>query len=251
MTSPRAAGNRSPRESAPVSVSSSEGSGNPELAGRLPCRRVQGLPRATRKRRMEPHRDDPGAHDRAPQQLVCEPGDERPLVTGGGARSTRRSPTPGLTGTPSAGGPPASTRSCRERLPPEPEPDPGLRRLSVSSTSALTPQSPTRTRPSPGSTAAAYWRRGKTFTDGPQPKRCRATRRTSTTTPRPRPRSSTSSTPCTPRVAQGGRCVASATTTCETAPASFAGVVSDVDTGMFQHVMGNDPRPALLPPDLT
>ncbi len=44
-------------------------------------------------------------------------------------------------------------------------------------------------------------------------------------------------------VAQGGKCVASATTTCETSPATFAGVVSDVDTNMFQHVMGNDPRP--------
>ena len=44
-------------------------------------------------------------------------------------------------------------------------------------------------------------------------------------------------------VAQGGKCVASSTTTCETAPATFAGVVSDVDTNMFQHLMGNDPRP--------
>ncbi len=44
-------------------------------------------------------------------------------------------------------------------------------------------------------------------------------------------------------VAQGGKCTASATTTCETSPATFAGVVSDVDTNMFQHVMGNDPRP--------
>jgi hypothetical protein len=44
-------------------------------------------------------------------------------------------------------------------------------------------------------------------------------------------------------VEQGGKCVASPTTTCETSPASFAGVVEDVDTNMFQHVMGNDPRP--------
>ena len=48
-------------------------------------------------------------------------------------------------------------------------------------------------------------------------------------------------------VAQGGKCVASSTTTCETSPATFAGVVSDVDTNMFQHVMGNDPASALLP----
>ncbi len=44
-------------------------------------------------------------------------------------------------------------------------------------------------------------------------------------------------------VAQGGKCVASATTTCETSPATFADVVRNVDTNMFQHVMGNDPRP--------
>ncbi len=35
----------------------------------------------------------------------------------------------------------------------------------------------------------------------------------------------------------------SANTTCETKPANFAEIVSNVDTNMFQHVMGNDPRP--------
>jgi hypothetical protein len=45
-------------------------------------------------------------------------------------------------------------------------------------------------------------------------------------------------------VADGGLCVNTATTTCETSPTNFAGVVSDVDTGMFQHLMGNDPRPS-------
>ncbi|MGO9921062.1 MAG: IPT/TIG domain-containing protein, partial [Isosphaeraceae bacterium] len=42
---------------------------------------------------------------------------------------------------------------------------------------------------------------------------------------------------------EGGKCVPSANTTCETKPATFAEIVSDVDTNMFQHVMGNDPRP--------
>ncbi len=42
---------------------------------------------------------------------------------------------------------------------------------------------------------------------------------------------------------QGGKCTASSTTTCESSPATFASVVSDVDTNMFQHMMGNDPRP--------
>jgi hypothetical protein len=44
-------------------------------------------------------------------------------------------------------------------------------------------------------------------------------------------------------VAQGGKCVASPTNTCEEKPANFAEVVSSIDTNMFQHVMGNDPRP--------
>jgi Immunoglobulin I-set domain len=44
-------------------------------------------------------------------------------------------------------------------------------------------------------------------------------------------------------VAEGGKCVASPVTTCETKPATFAEVVGIVDTNMFQHVMGNDPRP--------
>ncbi len=43
--------------------------------------------------------------------------------------------------------------------------------------------------------------------------------------------------------AQGGKCVASSTNTCETKAANFAEIVSDVDTNMFGHVMGNDPRP--------
>jgi hypothetical protein len=43
--------------------------------------------------------------------------------------------------------------------------------------------------------------------------------------------------------ADGGKCKESSTTTCETKAADFAEVVADVDTNMFQHVMGNDPRP--------
>ena len=43
--------------------------------------------------------------------------------------------------------------------------------------------------------------------------------------------------------ADGGKCKESPTNTCETKPANFAEVVADVDTNMFQHVMGNDPRP--------
>jgi hypothetical protein len=41
----------------------------------------------------------------------------------------------------------------------------------------------------------------------------------------------------------GGKCTNSSTNTCETKAANFAEVVASVDTNMFQHVMGNDPRP--------
>lgn len=41
----------------------------------------------------------------------------------------------------------------------------------------------------------------------------------------------------------GGVCVSSPTSTCLSAPATFASIIASVDTGMFQHIMGNDPRP--------
>jgi hypothetical protein len=44
-------------------------------------------------------------------------------------------------------------------------------------------------------------------------------------------------------VGEGGKCVNSSVTTCQSKPATFADVVNDVDTNMFQHLMGNDPRP--------
>jgi Immunoglobulin I-set domain len=44
----------------------------------------------------------------------------------------------------------------------------------------------------------------------------------------------------------GGQCVASSTTTCETAPVSFAEIVQSVVSGMFQNMMANDPRPSYV-----
>jgi len=41
----------------------------------------------------------------------------------------------------------------------------------------------------------------------------------------------------------GGACQPSSTTTCLTAPATFANIINSVDQGMFAHIMGNDPRP--------
>jgi hypothetical protein len=40
-----------------------------------------------------------------------------------------------------------------------------------------------------------------------------------------------------------GKCTNSSTNTCEEKPANFAEVVNSIDTNMFQHMMGNDPRP--------
>ena len=41
----------------------------------------------------------------------------------------------------------------------------------------------------------------------------------------------------------GGACQNSSTTTCLTAPATFADIIASVEQGMLQHIMGNDPRP--------
>jgi Putative Ig domain len=44
----------------------------------------------------------------------------------------------------------------------------------------------------------------------------------------------------------GGQCVASSTTTCETAPATFADIVDSVVSGMLQNMLSNDPRPSYV-----
>ncbi len=44
----------------------------------------------------------------------------------------------------------------------------------------------------------------------------------------------------------GGQCQPTSTTTCETAPATFAEIVKSVVSGMFQNMMGNDPRPSYV-----
>ena len=41
----------------------------------------------------------------------------------------------------------------------------------------------------------------------------------------------------------GGACTASSTTTCLTAPATFADIINSITQGMLQHILGNDPRP--------
>ena len=41
----------------------------------------------------------------------------------------------------------------------------------------------------------------------------------------------------------GGVCTASTTTTCLTAPATFADIINSITQGMLAHILGNDPRP--------
>lgn len=47
-------------------------------------------------------------------------------------------------------------------------------------------------------------------------------------------------------VSEGGECVASSTTTCETKPANFAEIIDSVVSGMFENMMNNDPRPSYV-----
>jgi hypothetical protein len=44
----------------------------------------------------------------------------------------------------------------------------------------------------------------------------------------------------------GGQCENTSTTTCESAPATFAEIIKSVVSGMFQNTMNNDPRPSYV-----
>jgi hypothetical protein len=46
--------------------------------------------------------------------------------------------------------------------------------------------------------------------------------------------------------AQGGQCENTSTTTCEEKAATFAEIIKSVVSGMFQNMMGNDPRPSYV-----
>jgi hypothetical protein len=46
--------------------------------------------------------------------------------------------------------------------------------------------------------------------------------------------------------ADGGTCTNTSTTTCLTAPATFADIVNQVVSGMFQNMLNNDPRPSYV-----
>ncbi len=160
------------------------------------------------------------------------------LVTGGGALDQTYVDT-GTAGTPSLG-PPASTEAVESAYPQNPNLIPAFAGLGIKyfGSDASKPY------PNPsiaGSTTAAY-PAGSTFTDGSAqavPRYPTNIYYNASTEAQELDEFNTLYTP----TSEGGKCVASETTTCESTPATFAGVVEDVDTGMFQHVMGNDPRP--------
>jgi Immunoglobulin I-set domain len=231
------AGQSSASESAPVTVTGSTGSVT--LTWAAVCHAAE----------FKIYREVAGSNEWQLLKTVATPTQAPPnssfsnpttktAVTGGGPLEQSFTDT-GAAGAASSG-PPASNEAFESAYPQNPGLIPAFAGVKIQyfGSDASKPY------PNPaiaGSTAAAY-AAGETFLDG---------------TARAIPRYPTNiyynvsteaqeldefNTLYTP-VADGGLCVASATTTCETSPTTFAGVVSNVDTNMFQHVMGNDPRP--------
>jgi hypothetical protein len=159
-------------------------------------------------------------------------------VTNGGALEQTFTDT-GAAGTASSG-PPASNEAVESAYPQSPNFIPAFTGAGIQyfgSDASKPYPDPTI----PGSTTAAY-AAGETFLDGS----ARAVPRYPTniyynvsTEAQELDEYNNLYTP----VAEGGKCVASPTNTCETKPANFAEIVASIDTNMFQHVMGNDPRP--------
>jgi hypothetical protein len=159
-------------------------------------------------------------------------------VTGGGALAQKFIDT-GAAGTPSSG-PPASNEAVESAYPQNPNLIPAFEGVGIQEFGSDASK-PYPNPAIPGSTSAAY-AAGSTFTDGTAeaiPRYPTNIYYNASTEAQEVDEFNTLYTP----VALGGKCVNSAVTTCETKPATFAEVVSDVDTNMFQHVMGNDPRP--------
>jgi hypothetical protein len=159
-------------------------------------------------------------------------------VTGGGALQQKFIDT-GAAGTPSAA-PPASNEAVETAYPQNPNLIPAFQGVGIQDFGADASK-PYPNPAIPGSTTAAY-AAGSTFADGGAEAVPRYPTNIYYNVSTEAEEVDEFNTLYTP-VAQGGKCVASAVTTCETKPATFAEVVSDVDTNMFQHVMGNDPRP--------
>jgi hypothetical protein len=142
------------------------------------------------------------------------------LVSGGGALDVNFTDT-GASGTP-AQAPPASSEAIESAYPQNPNLIPAFTGLGIAyfGSDASKPYP----NPSiPGSTTAAY-AAGQTFTDGSAqavPRYPTNIYYNASTEAQELDEFNTLYTP----VAQGGKCVASAVTTCESSPATFAGVV--------------------------
>ena len=159
-------------------------------------------------------------------------------VTNGGALEQTFTDT-GIEGTPAAA-PPAANEAVESAYPQNPFFIPALEGVGIKyfgSDASKAYPNPTI----PGSTTPAY-PAGSSFIDGP----ARAIPRYPTniyynvsTEAQEIDEYNTLYT----SVEKGGKCVASPTNSCEEKAADFAEIVNDVDTNMFQHLMGNDPRP--------
>jgi hypothetical protein len=224
-------------ESAPVTVTSSTGS--VELEWDAVCHAAQ----------FKVYRELAGSNQWTLISTIAAPSTEPPnswfasplvnaAVTGGGALPQK------FTDTGTAGalvsGLPSSNGAVETAYPQNPKLTPAFKAVGVQYFGSDASK-PYPNPAIPGSTAAAY-PAGTTFTDGTSqaiPRYPTNIYYNASTEAQEVDEFNTLYTP----VADGGKCVNTSTTTCRTAPANFAQVVSDVDTGMFQHVMGNDPRP--------
>ncbi len=187
---------------------------------------------------MEAAHDDPAAGDTAAEQLVCQP-DLRTKQSRAEVRSSRHTPTRAPKA-PLPRRPPAVNEAVESAYPQNPNLIAAFEGVGIKYFGSDASK-PYPNPAIPGSTTPPM-RRARRSPTGP-PNRSRAIPTNiyynASTEAQEVDEFNTLYTP----VAEGGKCIASPTTTCETKPANFAEIVNDVDTNMFQHVMGNDPRP--------
>ena len=170
----------------------------------------------------------------------------RPLVTGGGPLEQTYTDT-GAAGTPTATAPPTVNDAVESAYPQNPSLNAAFAAVGIktfgSDSSKPYPSPATATFLDGGAPTSTY-ANGSTFTDSPSQAIGRGAVPDQHLLQRlDRGPGGRRVQPPVPARAQGGKCVDSSTTTCETTPATFADIVKSVDTNMFQHVMGNDPRP--------
>jgi hypothetical protein len=223
-------------ESAPVTVS---GSGSVELSWPAVCHAAQ----------FKVYRELSGSNQWNLIATVSAPSSQPPnswfaspltnlLVTGGGALDQTFTDK-GTAGT-LASGLPSSSEAVESAYPQNPALTPAFSGVAIKYFGADASK-PYPNPAIPGSTAAAY-PAGATFTDGGAQAVPRYPTNIYYNVSTEAQEVDEFNTLYT-SVGEGGKCVDSAVTTCQSKPATFADVVNDVDTNMFQHLMGNDPRP--------